>query len=739
MEKKAFAASAVRRTRSNFVSAVKVQTAKFGDVRSNFLAEAANVLQFSGISTPTNSPVLPPAKTFMPANSFPVHFRATCRFLRLLIVFVGVAVASLGARPKWDPVSPADLAARDSTAAPGADSEILFSRHTLLGDVTEDYVRAKVYTQHGVEKLSVLSIDHGWNGEISRLAARVLKANGTAIDLTKNDFHETIRWKHGDSTSKRTSFAFPNVEAGDIVEYRWEQEVPHWLYSYHRIFCQAEDVFTREFLFEIKDAELDFNVMWANCPQADYDPKARRVLIRNLPPFIPEPHMPAEAEYRGTVTVMFSHPLMRIYGDGAEWPTIGGAFARIFNNDIKSKKAVRAKAAELTAKSTDPKESVARIYRFVQTEIKNLSFDNSPALAAAKKKRDRAEAAQSPVQTLELRTGNAWDINLLFAALVHDAGFDVRIGASADREQVVDIATPKGWVMADRRTIVVNYGEHFGFYTPGNAFVPCEMLDSKDEGAMVYICGEQTCEWGRMPVTEPAATQIHRTGRFTLDSEGTLDGDVEIQLTGHRAMAARDAYRDKSNDEMLKNLREELAQRLTTAEASDLQWANLTDTTKPFVLQYKIHMPGYAEIAGSRLILPMNFFTANAPVVFASETRHYPIFLGYAEQDFDDVTLALPKDYEPDGASAPSWVADASSVIYAKYSASYLRKSHALTYHREYVAGNGGVTLKAESYPILRKLYEHVHRSDLHQLVLQAKEAGHPAPVEPKTAVPVSK
>ena len=42
----------------------------------------------------------------------------------------------------------------------------------------------------------------------------------------------------------------------------------------------------------------------------------------------------------------------------------------------------------------------------------------------------------------------------------------------ADREKARHINTPKGWALADRRMVAINFGERFGFCTPGERFVP---------------------------------------------------------------------------------------------------------------------------------------------------------------------------------------------------------------------------------------------------------------------------
>jgi transglutaminase-like putative cysteine protease len=653
--------------------------------------------------------------------SFCVFTRRTAYFSLVACLISLIAESSaFGAKFQWDPISSAELAAIAPADPRHSDGEILFSRHTLNSDVTENYVRAKVYTKKGVDLMSVLSIDHGSAGELSQLVARVVKQNGSLLDLKKTEFHESVLWKRADMIARRTTFVFPNLEPGDVVEYRWIQSVPHSVFSYARYFCQAEEMFTREYTFEVKKANFDYDVIWANCKVAVYDPEKKLLTIRNLEPFRKEALMPPEPEFRGSITVVFTHPWLRQLGLKASWQDIGAFSGIVFAEAIKPQKSVIAKATELTGKSVSPTEMVAHIYRFVQNEITNLNYDNSPALAPAKKKRARSGEPQTPAQTLERRSGDSWDVTLLFASLVRATGLDTRLGMSADREKTRDIKSSKGWVLADRRMVAVNFGERFGFYTPGERFVPCGVLDKKDEGVDVFISNEREWKWGETPVAKPADTQTHRRGLFTLDEDGSLRGDVTIEYTGHRAMEARETFYGKSIEEGLTLLRQKLTERLVTGEPSDLEWVNAQDNNQPLIMRYKLHVPGYAEATGSRLLVPLNCFTVNSPAVFAAEERQFPITIPFAEQYVDEIEITLPPGYVLDGASAPSRVGTIATPVNSNYSVKYQPKTRTLQYRRDYVMGADGIlSFRSEGYSGFRQLFDHIHRSDLHQVVLK--------------------
>jgi hypothetical protein len=231
--------------------------------------------------------------------------------LALMVSLVWSIIPEVAARIKWADISPEDLAATESKSSPGSDSEILFSRHLLDNSPsstwTENHVQAKIYTPKGVELASIFNINYSKDYRVTNIAARLVKPDGRSSELTKQDFRETTLYKQGGYEFKRVSFAFPNLQPGDVIEYSWTEAIVDSFLSRYDFFCQAE-VPTREYLLEVEGSRTDFDVMWFNCKPEKRDPKSHRIVFKNLPPFVEEPLMPPETEFRGWITILFSHP-----------------------------------------------------------------------------------------------------------------------------------------------------------------------------------------------------------------------------------------------------------------------------------------------------------------------------------------------------------------------------------------------------------------------------------------------
>lgn len=639
-------------------------------------------------------------------------------------------VGTAQAKPKWAPISPADLAATSSKDFPEADLEILFFHQAINGNRidtwTSNHIQAKIYSAKGIERMSIFRIEHDKNFRAGALAGRVVKPDGTSVELTKNDFHETVAVKTGGVEILRTTFAFPNVQPGDVVEYSWTQGLATHYGHYQRFYCQSEAP-TREYVFNLLGASADVNVMWFNCTPAER--KSKQVVFRNLPAFVPEPYMPVETGFRGWIMVLIDHPFLRHYAKDDSWKLIGEYLAEEFRLGTVPTKPMRAKAEELTAGLATPEEKLARLYHYTQETVTNLSWFHTADTVAAKKKRIQEEGDQTAAKTFERQTGLANDVDRLFAGLVRAIGFEVRLALNADREKMLEIKNSRGWIFADRLSVAVKLSDHWKFYTPGQYLVPPGMLRTNDEGATVYVCDEKKGWFETAPIGLPEHSQLRRTGRFTLDAEGSLEGEVTLFMTGQHAMRAKDNWWDFSDEDLTSRIRDDLAKRLPTAEVSEVRSENRRNRTQPFILHYKVQVPAYAETIGSRLAFSPNFFEANSAEIFTSETRRFPIFFDFAEQEHDEIELQLPEGFVLDGASAPASVSSAADVVHAYYNVKYMPGKRRLAYRRDFTLGTGGVIhFRPESYAPLRRLLSRVHASDTHQLVLKRKAAATSAP-----------
>jgi Domain of Unknown Function with PDB structure (DUF3857) len=131
----------------------------------------------------------------------------------------------------WRPVSPEELALKTPRVEKDADAEILswdshVSDEVSQGDIRNvqvHYIRIKIFTDTGKEKLGTVDIPHGKKTTVTDVAGRTVKPDGSIIPLTKDAVFDSVVAKGGGLKIKQRSFAMPGIEPGAIIEYTWKE------------------------------------------------------------------------------------------------------------------------------------------------------------------------------------------------------------------------------------------------------------------------------------------------------------------------------------------------------------------------------------------------------------------------------------------------------------------------------------------------------------------------------------
>lgn len=657
---------------------------------------------------------------------------------------VGLFLLLTGALPalaaKWDPVDPAALVATESTAFPGADVEILLSTHlmeesvpermrfsaTSLGEeslFTENFVRAKVYTAKGVEDLGRFPIEFHSDRKVTETMARVVKPDGTVRELKKSDIFESVLKKTKDKGERRQiTFVFPGLEPGDVVEYRWTEKLGTelWLETF---FCQ-ETLPMREYHFIVGKMKARGSVGWMNCGKVETSDKdgGFEVKLYNIPAFEEEENMPPQLEVRGWLFVAKTFPLFPT--DKAIWKELSLEWGDEFNMAAKPSGPIKKKAGELAAGAATDEEKLRRLYDFCQGEIFNTTYRTTVELQAGIDKH-KDEDAQSPAKTLERGRGRWDEINLLFAALARGLGYEARLSCNASRSLLLNVMIPRGWAFVHgTRSVAVKQGGAWRVFNPGCYYLPFGMLRWGDEGVAALLCDTKKVEYEVTGTASAANNEARRKGRFALDGEGTLEGEVEEVFAGQQGVVKKSDTWSMTLDEVNKELQGEVAKRLPNAEVSEIAWTNLENRELPVSVKYHVRVPGYAEQAGKRLVFGPSFFEAGTAVVFAAAERKFPICFAYPWSEHDDIEVVLPEGYTLDRPSAPAPVGELGGAFGATYKLQYNAKTRAFGYQREFALGaNGAISFRQESYPAVKSLFELLHQSDTHSIVIKPKEA----------------
>ena len=639
--------------------------------------------------------------------------------IALLFAPLGAMRTSMAAGEDWRPVEPADLALKAAVVEPNADAEAIFwdirvddgGQNDL---VLSHYVRIKIFNERGREKYSKIDIPYFNRVKIKDVAARTIKPDGTIVELGKDDIIEKTVVKANGLKLRTKTFAFPGIEPGAIIEYKWKEVRSNSSANNLRLQFQR-DIPVQAVTYHLKPAGssvVDVHPFNMDQPTFEKEKNGFQVAtVKNMPAFREEPMMPPEDNVRSWATVRYLTLLSLIYG----YNMVAAQLNIGLKPYLKVDKDIKQKVAEITAGVDSAEAQIARIFDFCRNNIKNTS---DKSLGFTEDDIEKLKENKKPSDTLKRGVGPGIDINLLFAAMVNAAGFEARVALLPDRgERLFD---RNAYVRGSLRpsTIAVRFGTTWKFFDPGLPYVAPGMLRWQEEGVDALIVDEPST-WVYTPVTDAQKSKEKRSAKLKLDENGTLEGDVTIEYTGHLAVEHKVLNEDDSPVQREENLKEMVKSRLSSAELTNIVIEDEADANKPFVYKFHVRVPDYAQKTGKRLFFQPGFFTKGISSLFSASTRRYPIYFHYPWSEEDTITISLPKGYALDNADRPAPI-NGGATSQHEINMGITNDQATLHYHRKFYFGTPDLLLfPVEKYDVLKQLFDEVNKADNHMITLK--------------------
>lgn len=627
----------------------------------------------------------------------------------------------------WKPVNPAELALKTPLVEPDADAEAL-SWEVRIDDSQPNelslahYLRVKIFTDRGKESQSKIDIPYLSSTKIRDIAARVIKPDGSVVELKKDDVFDRTIVKANGVKVKAKSFALPGVEPGSIVEYRWQEVYPGGNINRMRLQFQR-DIPVRVVNYYLKPyMGLRYQTFHMNDMEFVKDKNGfYRFTLNQVAAFHEEPRMPPEDEVRAWVFLYYTEDLKR--EPEKYWKDYGRLLFEKTKDAMKVNDAVKSAVAGIIGDANTDQDKLQRIYDFCRTKIKNTSDDASGLTAEEKNK---LKDNKSPADTLKNARGTGGDIDMLFASLAKAAGFDVRYAVSGNRD---DLFFHRDFAEASflaSSFIAVQVAGSWQFFSPAEMYTSFGMLGWPEQSQEALITDAKEPIWVKTGLATPDKSLEKRVGKFHLLEDGTLEGDVRIEFTGHLDFEQKEYNDDDSPTQREETLETQVKARMSTAELSDIKIENVTDALKPFAYAYHTRVPGYAQRTGKRLFLQPAYFEHGQSELFPASGRKQPIYFHFPWSEDDTVEITLPAGYSLDNPDAPS---DITPQLTQQISAQSIKISvsqdgHTLILKRKFFfGGNDGILFPSTSYAPLKELFEMIHRNDNHTITLKQNVA----------------
>jgi transglutaminase-like putative cysteine protease len=647
------------------------------------------------------------------------------------IVAVAAALVYVGPRTeaaKWDPIDPAELAMTKPVVEADADAEVLLwdvqvsdeSFGETQGTVYDHYIRIKLFTDRGRDAHSRIDIPHPGNVRVRDVEGRTTKRDGSSVDLKSSDVFERDIVKTSGVKVKATSFAMPAADTGGILEYRWREIHQDELASSLRL-PFSRDIPVRLVRYHIKPLALggtEFVMRGApfHCQPAPLNrdqPNRFTTSLTNVPAFHDEPRAPSEWELTPWLFIYYDYRMTP--GSPRDfWTDWSKTEFKDSRSAFSPSKRTKEAVASLVTKGMTVSDTISVLLDFCRTNIARMDVDTADDGI-----RKAFKGNKAPQDALASGKGNASDVRGLFVAMARAAGLDARLAPIPSRDDVTFDPVMKLPYLLDTYVVVIRDGTTWRFVDPTNTYAPAGELRWQHEGHNVLIPDEQGLVTAPSPTRPPEWSTRTRRVAMTLAEDGSVEGDLTGEMTGHVGLAAKEREDNLAPAEREKALVDLFTERLPGIEITQVQIDHVTDPAAPYTYRAHFKMAGYAQRAGSRLFVVPAIFQKGVPPEFSVERRQHPVFFPYAWHEVDTVDITLPPGYKLESTTPPD---DLSLSTVTSYNTTITPSAdgHTVQFHREFVFGGGGnLRFAASSYPLIRTYFDNVVKRDAVALVLR--------------------
>jgi hypothetical protein len=670
----------------------------------------------------------------LPSRIAPVLFPLNFLLLAAGLVLPAPAKAE---KDEWPPISPEELAMKDSTNNPGAPAIILFRRV-----VTDDrqkfeshYLRIKVFTEAGKKYADVEIPYFEERASVDEIRARTVRPDGRDAPFAGQIFDKLVIRGKGLKIQAKT-FTLPDVQIGSILEYsyrvKWLRDMPDVLYHPGDYVIESpftvptahwivqHDLFTRRASFSIL-AIPTWRPAWGWTGPVRGSPRltadgAMLLDLENIPGFEREEFMPPEDVLRSELD--FFYKVGWIASQDEFWSYHARTLAEPIEKFMAKRKAMERAVLQIVSPSDPPEVKLRKLYARAQ-QVRALSYEHSRT--EKEEKAENLKGNDNVEDVLKRGYARANEINYFFAALARSAGFDATAVEVAARDS--SFFTP-GSMNPDQLNAIVAWvkmGSEDLYLDPATRFCPFKFLPWEETGAggirlSKDVLGRDVYATTPPPVSADAVMQ--RKALLKLDEEGTVQGNIQVTYVGQEALQQRlenvsvdAAGRRKSLEDQVKSW---LPPGATVELKNSPEWER---SDGALFAEFRVKIQSFGVSTARRLLLPLAVFEAAEKYPFQNAKRRYPVYFSFPFQELDEVTLQVPEGYKVESVPEPR----KQEFPFGKYEISRKAEGNVLRLERRLVIDRYLIPL--EYYSALRFFYDSVRAGDEEQVVLKAPEA----------------
>ncbi len=329
-----------------------------------------------------------------------------------------------------------------------------------------------------------------------------------------------------------------------------------------------------------------------------------------------------------------------------------------------------------------------------------------------------AAANESSADTLARRRGTGDDLVDLMVAMAQANGLDARVALTPSRAEIFHQPRYTQRFFLRNRIVAIRDGATWRFLDPDNAYEPTARLRWQFERQRAIITDSDAPMFAQTPAAPADWSAKNGTVTLRLAADGTAEGDVRVEYSGHFATRYKQKEDSDTPLERERAVKDQMTAQWPGADVSAIRVENVTDQRKPYVNAYHVRIPGFAQRAGSRLLVQPALLERGRAPRFSSNERKYPISFDFAWSESEVATIELPDGFEMEGANVPPEVTFGEI---GRHRVSLARgEGRTIVFTRRFSMGGAPPLLfNVSAYGALKTFFDSVARADGFALTLR--------------------
>jgi len=611
------------------------------------------------------------------------------------------------------------------------DAVLLYSE-TNVTVVSTDKIRTqvreayKILRPNGRERGTV-AVYFNPQRKIKTLHGWCIPAQGKDYEVKDKDAIEVAPNTEGGELISDTKYKvvrIPASDPGNIIGYEYEVEEQPLFLQDKWSFQETDPVRESHYSLQLPPG-WEYKASWLNHSEVTPTQAGNNSwqwTVSNISGIRHEPLMPPFQGVAGQMILSFFASGGSALKSNADWNAMGKWYFNLVGERVDASPEIKQQVIALTGSKATTLEKMQAIAEFVQHDIRYVAIELGIG----------GMQPHSAPDVFSHRYGDCKDKATLVRSMLHEIGVesyhvlinDERGSVTGDmpahngfNHAITAIKLPDG--MADPSLIATMQHPKLGrilFFDPTNDLIPFGQLPGylqSNYGLLVTPDGGELIE---LPQQPSIMNSIQRTAKLTLDTTGTLQGDVKEVRLGERASSERWRLRTVTKDtDRIKPIEDLLANSLASFHLTRASLVNFQQTDQPFGFNYSFQSPNYAKSAGNLILVrPRVIGSKGLGFLETKEPRKFPIEFEEPTRDTDTFEITIPPGYVVDDLPPP---VDA-DYGFASYHSKTVVNGNVVGYTRTFEVKE--LSVPVDQAEDLRKFYRIIAGDERNTVVLKA-------------------